>query len=271
MVTKRFATSDGGSSKRRKKVDEDALKETLLEELEQTDPDWGGTAVEIGRYEDPVNSSLKELVQAEGADHGCHTCLEIVSLDTDQPWIGDHIPPTQLSSASLRALGYATPPKPARRLYAQCDRCAEKQSILVKRLNILAGKALEKEIATLSPKQMAMLKGGVGHKNVPSHGPRVSEAEGKHVQSIGVRDGCHCCGRPYPKRKYHADHCPPVLLHMPSAQKIMQAVGIPAPTAYYAKPQCPRCSHGQGGALSSLKVTLSKMADELGMPNYWNS
>lgn len=271
MVTKRHAGFDQGSGKRRKKVDTDALKQTLLDELDQTDPAWSGAAVAIDRYEDPVNSSHKTSVQAQGATHGCHTCRTVVKLDHDQPWIGDHIPPTELSPAALRVLGYAHPPQPARRLYAQCDRCAEKQSILVRRLNLLKDAALANEIASLSVKQMAMLKGGVGKNNTPSQGPRVSAAEGDIVQNIGVNDGCHCCGKPYPKRKYHADHCPPVLLHMPSSQRIMQAIGLPAPTAYFAKPQCPRCSHGQGGALSRVKVTLSNLADELGYPNYWNS
>lgn len=248
------------------------LKARLLDEMDPSRADWGGTPVEIDRYEDPVSPDHKLAVQAQGATFGCHSHDQFIrlELDTDQPWIGDHIPPTQLSLAARKALGVQDK---VTVLFAQCDLCAELQSELVRRLNALSGTALTQAVSGLTAHQKKLLVGGLDAStcSVPSSGPKVSSGEGSQVQNLGdTHGGCHSCGRATPKSKYHADHCPPVLLHQPTAQQILAALGIDLPQKYYALPQCPKCSHEQGGSMARVKALLKLATVELKMPNYYD-
>lgn len=253
----------------------DTLRDKILDEIDATTPGWGGTGVQIDRYENPVSVDHKRDVQAQGAKYGCHTCpsgATPLALDTDQAWIGDHIPPTNLENRVRQALGVGNS---LTVLYPQCDSCAEDQSTLVRRLNLLQGQALTQAIALLSAKERRLLTGGqptVTHA-IASTGPRVNQGQGGLIQDLGTKHGCHSCDSVnfHPKSKFHADHCPPVLLHQPTAQAIMDELGIARPSRYEAKPQCPRCSNAQGGALSRVKRLLSSAADLLDMPNYWKS
>jgi hypothetical protein len=248
------------------------LKEKLEEEMNQTNTAWRGQAVKIDPTEDPVSDDHKKVVQAQGEANGCHTCLTKVSKDRDQPWIGDHIPPTNLASHVRALLPQANQNTTV--LYPQCDTCAEKQSALVKRLNDLQGPALAAAYANLSLGERKLLCGGRTDRMywTVSHGPTVTDAEGREVQRLGTRDGCHSCAptrNMIPKSKYHADHSPPVLLNMPAVRKIMSRLGLQPPTTYWALPQCPRCSHGQGGALSDLRRRLKNEAPGLDVTTYW--
>jgi hypothetical protein len=247
----------------------DQLCKDLSDELSHSRDDWKGEGVQIRRHENPVKN--KPQVQAQGLRYGCHTCLTKLSTDNDQPWIGDHIPPTNLSAAARSTLG--VPTTQATVLFAQCDLCAEEQSELVRKLNRLRGDALVQAVANLRAEQRQLLLGGATKRAagqyVPSSGPKVSPAEGEQVQDLGEKYGCHSCATRRPKAKYHADHCPPVLMHLPTVHAVMRKIGMKPPTSYEAKPQCPKCSHNQGGSMSPLKKIITEIAREYDMPIYW--
>ena len=61
-----------------------------------------------------------------------------------------------------------------------------------------------------------------------------------------------------------------LLLHEPTPQAVMAAIGMQDEISYVAKPHCPRCSHRQGGAMLRLKTAIADIAAECKMPKYWS-
>ena len=113
------------------------IAERIMRELERSGSHrrWTGAAdtdlqpdlnLDFRAYRLAASSAAKEAVQVIGQTHGCHTCLTKLANDTDQPWIGDHCPPTELDPFVRRLLGiddYADT-----HLFPQCHDCSQQQS-----------------------------------------------------------------------------------------------------------------------------------------------
>ena len=229
------------------------LKERIEEELakNETKKGWKGAPVEIRRNTFGLNKALRGEVQNEGLAHGCHTCLTHVEVDADQPWIGDHIPPTELDAAVRKKYDL---PKVGTfaKLFPQCHECSSEQSGLVKRLNSMGPKAL----ANFDIDDNECLLGGGDKKTtkycIDSTGPKVSTAEGQDIQRLGKANGCHSCGAKYPCKVYHSDHTFPQEWCTTYMEEVFKKLGLTYPRKFYLKPQCPRCSGDQGGNVSSI-------------------
>jgi hypothetical protein len=240
----------------KKKAAAEVLKGLIDIELKESasHDDWEGEGVDLimAREHFNVSDANKEKVNEWGRDKGCHTCNTHLVSDDDQAWIGDHIPPTQLQDRFLEPLGFNDK---SRLLYPQCDTCAEKQSTLVKSLNALKSdkKELKKVVEGLN--KNLLTKGLAKYPGVLSSGGKVTQNEGKDIQELGIKHGCHSCPKSFPKSKYHADHCPPKEFYTDYMQKVVADLGdkpLVKNWKWQAKPQCPRCSNGQGGAMSVL-------------------
>jgi hypothetical protein len=248
------------------------LKNFIRTELGGSKLEWKGNGTPIDRYEDPVSAAHKEEVQNNGQRFGCHTCCTNISVDTDQPWVGDHIPPTKLAPKVKKLLGFQTE---STILYPQCDGCATAQAVLVNKLNAKDGGELSDAIKKLTPHERNLLVGGKppDHYSIPSTGPKVSPAEGEQIQNNGGKYGCHSCVTPwtnfYPATKYHADHMPPVFFHKPGVRELMRNIGMTPPKPYEARPQCPRCSHEQGGNMANIDYKAKNLMRELGIKLYF--
>lgn len=223
---------------------------------------WQGKGVTLTMPQESYNvsSDHKEEINEIGDKYGCHTCGTNLATDKDQPWIGDHIPPTELSNSVLQELGYQS--DSSRVLYPQCDSCAEQQSALVRDLN--SGR---KSVSKLSDSEQNLLVSPSRMKPVPSSGPRVTQQEGEAIQALGVKYGCHSCKKKIPKERYFADHCPPKEFYTHYMQQVLAKLGYPQ-TTWEAKPQCPRCSCGQGGAMASLTKLAQEYAKEMNIISY---
>lgn len=252
----------------------DKLIRDILQEIDAGLPGWRGDQTSIARHENPVSKDNKRKVRIQGNKHGCHTCLTKIAIDHTQPWIGDHIPPTALPE-QFKDMLRDNYPRMSRGtvLYPQCDSCATEQSSLVRAIQAETAMQWTARISAMAnTKAERLLTGGrrhVGNSTIAT-GPAVSKGQSQDIQALGRKKGCHSCGTDLPALKYHADHCPPVVMHMPTVDAICAELEIDLP-AYAAKPQCPKCSHQQGGRMSSIKAALSRAADTLGMPNYWRS
>jgi hypothetical protein len=243
----------------------DKLEELIDKEFDEADSldDWGGKGVVLDMKHEYLNVSTthKEEINAEGLLYGCHTCKTSLTSDSDQPWIGDHIPPTELNASVLKEMGYNASPQ--RYLYPQCDDCAERQSELVCDLN-----ADRKKFKGLTKYEKGLLKTTATYTGVASNGAKVNRDEGLKIQKLGVKHGCHSCDQTYPKDKYHADHCPPKEFYTHYMQEVMKIIGYKEITEWRAKPQCPRCSNGQGGAMKFLMTMAVEFARENGIVVY---
>src|SRR5450631_3437969 len=79
------------------------LRKDLLEFF-YTHPEWPGAEAEDGEVfikttQFKALPAQRELIQVSGEAYGCHTCLTKISADRNQPWTGDHNPPTNLKLA----------------------------------------------------------------------------------------------------------------------------------------------------------------------------
>ncbi|HEX7360054.1 MAG TPA: hypothetical protein VF283_06160 [Bryobacteraceae bacterium] len=243
-----------------------ALKNALQKEFRnnRSVATWTGTGVAIGRNQFSLTPELRFATQQIGVRHGCHTCGTILAIDRDQPWIGDHIPPTNLKASAQEH--YDTPSKTI--LFPQCDECALKQSALVKRLNSTRIADLE----DLEEEEEALIRGGkttgrAGRKRnkrycIDASGPTVTQSEGVAIQKLGTRDGCHSCGKRVPRGVYHADHVFPQEFCTSYMETIFKVLGLAYPTTFELRPQCPRCSGNQGGSLSSLARQAQQFAKD---------
>lgn len=238
-----------------------------------TNSNWKGTDVDCGFNQFKATRAQRDEVNFIGAIHGCHSCLTKVDTDRNQPWIGDHQPPTNLKSSVRQHAGLPENKYDGTvRLYPQCDECSREQSGLVNGLNggtvdIDALDALELSIigVSLPPDNPKMYVNATSEK--------VHESQGLSIQRLGTVHGCHSCQTKFPKDIYHADHNPPICYTYSHVQKILQwasnkGFAVEIPTSFVLRPQCPRCSHAQGGAMKKLKETSKYLATELNIPTY---
>lgn len=238
-----------------------SVRRRILVELNQTRHGWGGagTPLDMTREYFACLPATKAAVNVVGAAHGCHTCGTNVATDRDQAWIGDHIPPTGLYGSVRTALGFVGP---GQTLYPHCDDCAENQSALVNALNTGT-----KTVAGLTTYERRLVTAGLATNGVAATGPAVTATQGVQIQALGVAHGCHSCGRQNAKDKYHADHCPPKEFYTKYMQTLLPILGITLP-AFVAKPQCPRCSNAQGGAMTALVRDAKQVARDVGITVY---
>ena len=214
----------------------------------------------------------KETVNQMGRIFGCHTCLTHAHRDRNQPWIGDHIPPTELKEGVrdwiCEQKGRS---KGTQVLFPQCHRCSSQQAAKVRFLNSLTTEEAKLRIQgdqnlynlVVSPKTITT-------KNcIPATGRRVSVPEGKKIQKIGVRDGCHSCGTLYPAPDYDADHIIPVEFCTSYMPKVLKSIGYRlTDDDYQLRPQCKRCSSHQGGKMSAIRKLGVEYARRKGIECY---
>jgi hypothetical protein len=212
----------------------------------------------------------KDMVQTIGADHGCHTCNSKIAVDANQPWIGDHQPPTKLSTAARAALGFPAVAVYGAagnvKLYPQCSACAARQSGLIKQIN--ANPAMAR-----TPAENALLGLVAGQFTrftaVDAVSSSCSGPQGDLIQSQGQQHGCHSCPNTLPAQRYHADHNPPVWASTPSVRDVLKlareklGLRVRAPDKYTYLPHCPRCSSAQGGGAQGLAEEFKTMHAKL--------
>jgi hypothetical protein len=244
------------------------LRVLLLAEIEDntTKPDWKGHGVTIRWNQFSLTPQMKAAVNAIGQEHGCHTCLTRLEIDRDQPWVGDHFPPTELTlharAALAELLGDPLFMSNTQLLFPQCQECSSRQAALVRLLNTMTtSKIMEwlkgSEEALLD---VQMLTSGVsavrkGHTCIGATGPRVSGLEGVRIQGIGSVHGCHSDpSHTSPCSIYHADHTWPQEFCTNYMEEVMKFLKIDdrRPAQQELRPQCPRCSGNQGGKLSNI-------------------
>jgi hypothetical protein len=166
-----------------------ALRALIVTELgaNQSQAGWTGHGIVISRNQFSLTAKQREDVQGIGDAHGCHTCLTRLNVDRDQPWIADHIPPTELSAFAVKAYMPKTWDGQTR-LYPQCHQCSHKQSAIVKSLK---GK---KAVTTPFNRRLISNRSADPAKCIFSTGPKVMANEGMAIQAIGRKHGCHSCG-----------------------------------------------------------------------------
>lgn len=212
-------------------------------------------------------------VQQLGESFGCHTCRTYLDTDKNQPWIGDHIPPTELKCRDLVAkeLGWKTD---VQELFPQCDECAFQQAALVKRLNGYSKQEALRRAKLLVGTERKLIFGGldpIANQNcVRATGSKVSSTQGRTIQTMGTRNGCHSCGSAYPRKIYIADHVVPKEFctnYMPQVFKILKIDEVDW-DSLELRPQCPRCSHLQGGNMSGITKKALELAESEGLIVY---
>jgi hypothetical protein len=242
----------------------DALKKGI-EKFLYTHPAWKGTALDTAAFGQPTEEE-RLFVNNQGAIHGCHTCLTNLHTDTNQPWIGDHIPPTRLSDAVKRAYGLANEQV---RLLPSCSECSSLQSALINRLNKEQSNGHLTPFEALDEDEQLMLIGGyTSQGELRSRTAKVNKTQGLVVQKNGSVDGCHICQGNIPQQVYHADHCPPQEFGTSYMPKVCAALGVTLPAKTVLRPQCPRCSGAQGGDLAHVVTQAILAAQQLGITVY---
>ncbi|NMO18639.1 hypothetical protein HPC49_12445 [Pyxidicoccus fallax] len=249
-------------------INADDLREFIEEELARntTHHKWRGKGIPIRRtswYTNAHRSDIQEI----GKKYGCHTCLSKLHKDRDQPWVGDHIPPTSLSKNLRLTLSVDLNPTV---LFPQCHDCSSRQASLIKGLNAMrAGDALK--FLNNNPDEKCFILGvrdPIPGNCVSSSGPKVTSNEGQEIQKIGSKQGCHTCNGKVPARTYHADHSFPKEFCTPYMESVFDKLGLLYPIDFDLKPQCPRCSSNQGGSVSWVAQLAKEFAREQKVPVY---
>ena len=241
------------------------LEKKILAELGQTHKSWMGPKMlnRIKRNQAKISKATRDSVNNTGSQFGCHTCLSSIKTDRNQPWIGDHIPPTKLSNAARR--NYNCPNNTV--LYPQCDTCASLQSALVLKLNRMKSG----NFPALSAHEKKLILGGTPKNGrISSSNTVVTAGEGIAIQALGVKNGCHSCKRRNPVSVYHSDHVYPqefMTAYMPRVFQLLKIEAIDF-TKLVVRPQCPRCSHRQGGKLRAIARLAIEVAKENNIPVY---
>ena len=230
----------------------------------KTNPGWRGHGIDVRRNQFSLTPDLREQVQEIGRQHGCHTCLTRLEIDSDQPWVGDHIPPTKLTARDkAKIMGPSWRGKTY--LYPQCHECSHQQSAIVDAL-----KRGRMRFETLKRRQKELI-GAVrtdGADRVRSSGPKVTADEAQAIQDVGVREGCHSCGTRYPVTTYHADHSFPQEFCTSYMEAVFKNLGLEYPDTFDLRPQCPRCSGHQGGKIKQIRDEAMKYATAQRLPVY---
>jgi hypothetical protein len=235
---------------------------------------WPGAEAEEGEVFIKGNQfkalpEQRETIQSAGETYGCHTCLTKIAADRNQPWTGDHNPPTKLTLSVKKDLFEDWDGKKTS-LLAQCDKCSTRQASLVKDLNVQEKPS--KYLKSLSEVERKIILGGREGEIIAS-GASVTPPQGLAIQKEGIAVGCHSCDSRIPSHTYHADHLPPAELltnYMPRVCKkllMYDEVGdfLENPRL---RPQCKRCSGKQGGDLKGVAKRAQDYARFAGITVY---
>jgi hypothetical protein len=225
-------------------------------------------SVPCGANDFTATVTQRNLVQIMGATYGCHTCNQFIAA-TPQNFIVDHIPPRGFFPNPVAAgIAYL--------FYPHCDVCAATQAALVHNANGAltaqmrnwngapgARAALRVWLVAnaYTPLQIALLTGGAG-PSIAGHGAIPTAANRLAVNSLPGPITCHSCASAQASNTYHADHNPPVEFALtswfPSLVRDLPRPNLVADAIFNAlqhpffRPQCPHCSHQQGGRCQAL-------------------
>lgn len=256
-------------------IDDDII--AFVEDVQAVSPThrrWKGYGVAATRMQMVATESQREEVNGIGALHGCHSCLTMVDTDKNQPWIGDHQPPTELSARARTALGLPGEVYDGTvKLRPQCDVCSVSQAGTVKRINTEVAGGAAPNLNALGNRLLGVTA-PLHRRCIDASSARVSAPEGLAIQRLGEAHGCHSCKSLYPKDAYHADHCPAVCYTFSHVVAILQHARdnvtgcrkIAVGQNFELRPQCPRCSHEQGGKMNELHKRSTRLAKRLGIP-----
>ena len=251
---------------------EKELRRDLMEFF-YTHPDWPGAGHEDGEEEikETQYRALprhRDTIQVAGKTYGCHTCLTKIDADTNQPWTGDHNPPTKLTDSKKNKLFEDWDGKTTN-LLAQCDTCSNRQASLVNKLNVV--KDPVDYLDTLSEVEQRIIYGG-REAEIVATGPKVTDPQGLAIQKEGIAEGCHSCGNRIPSHTYHADHLPPAELNTGYMPQVCEKLYMDEVQHFLDKPklrpQCSRCSKAQGGNLGALAKRAQLYAKSVGIKVY---
>jgi hypothetical protein len=253
------------------------LKDLIIAEIKanQTRSGWGGTGVPISSTQFSLTDTLREQVNARGRKYGCHTCPSRVENDADQPWVGDHSYPTNLSDHVKEVLnsiaGFADRGKTY--LFPQCHQCSGQQANLVLKLNLMKQSEVGSYIDSNKEEVYRLIHGTlvpkVNQNCVEASGPVVTPNEGDAIQLMGSENGCHSDSRhKFPTTRYIADHAFPQEFCTGYMPQVMKELGISdlIPKQLELRPQCYRCSGNQGGKMSQISKLAQEYAAEVGIP-----
>lgn len=224
----------------------------------------------------------RERANELGQKCGCHTCGTRIENDPDQPWIGDHSYPTNLTPRVLGILIADTrrpyfEERAVRYLFPQCHRCSADQAGWVKYLNGLSARQIQDILNNKGDRQTLyrLLHGTwppVKDVNcLISTSPNVSEAEGARIQEWGIALGCHSDSRHrVPVARYIADHIFPQEFCTGYMRKVLDNLGLgkKIPESYELRPQCARCSSHQGGKMTMIARLAQEYASLVGITVY---
>src|SRR5450432_1138344 len=180
------------------------LKALLVEEIKANTSraDWKGHGVPVKFTQFSLTAKMRADVNAIGQEFGCHTCPARLEIDRDQPWVGDHFPPTELALHARKALAELLDDKlflgSTQLLFPQCQECSNRQAGIVRRLNLMTYAAIVEWLKGDDDEliDVQMLTSGVsavkkGRTCITSTGPKVTSNEGIRIQTIGSTLGCH--------------------------------------------------------------------------------
>lgn len=221
-------------------------------------------------YRKDASDDVKARIQIVGRAHGCHSCRTKAETDRDQPWTADHCPPTRLPNKAREVLHSSA----TTHLFPQCKTCSDKQSGLVAWLAPMRPADIALVLTTLSPERTRLLTGNkvpditsMNRNCIPASTTGVSSNEGLAIQVMGsnlVQGGCHSCPAEYPCPDYIADHVVPKFLVTEGFRQLFEVLKIVSPPLRF-RPQCQRCSNGQGGGVSALAVRAREYGRSLGI------
>jgi hypothetical protein len=164
---------------------EKKLRRDLMEFF-YTNPDWPGDGYKDGEV--PIHSAQfkalpehREAIQVAGKTYGCHTCLTKIAADRNQPWTGDHNPPTKLTLSTKEDLFEDWDGET--NLLAQCDTCSNLQASLVNKLNVVEDPVTY--LNTLSEVEQDIILGGRESK-IAATRATVTPPQGLAIQKEGM-------------------------------------------------------------------------------------
>ena len=124
----------------------------------------------------------------------------------------------------------------------------------------------------LEPRGKALILGGwkpdPPNNCIPTEARKVDANQGKFIQKVGEKWGCHSCGSRYPASGYHADHIVPQEFCTPYMEPVFEQLEIPYPETFELLPQCPRCSGKQGGDMAKITRLARSFANRNGIVVY---
>lgn len=210
--------------------------------------------------------AYRERIQTQGKANGCHSCGKKAATDKDQPWVGDHVPSTGLSSAlqdDIRKKKAIADGKT--HLFPHCHPCSHAQAQVVRTHGAAAKLSA---VPSTDRKYLVGTKAPTAANCIDATGETVTASQGDEIQRLGVANGCHCCGTRYPAPDYHADHVFPREFCTSYMEQLFKALGLAYPSTFYLMPQCVKCSSNQGGTLTHLAKRAQRLARDLRIAVY---